>query len=314
MTSQHDDFWGLFDLDEMPVFTDPNDLSRFSVETHANKNPYSRTQRSSGHLRLTGNGVAGHRASLADVGHLAATFQKLVTALGSSIFGARQSISAKAQQLTELQLDASPMPGSLILNFVPVVDPEQELRGKGEMLDSEPDQLIDKTFAALGQLLQPSTSIDSTDQIVGLLKDYGSMTSVTLRNFASAAADGDFDLDVLWQQPRLPSLRMHVSAESSRGLARLVQGRRLDEEPVELVGVLSTVSSSDHWVVADQTFGKVAFGVGKLLGEPYSAFNPGVHVRVAATMTTVEAPGRAPTHSFEANSIQATASVRPAQK
>jgi hypothetical protein len=188
MTSPHDDFWGVFDLDEIPVFKEASDLSRFSVETHQDRQPLARTLRSSGSLRLTGAGVTGHRANLADVGQLALSFQKLVTALGSSIYGARQSISSKAQELTELQLDSSPAPGSLILNFVPVVDPEQELRGGGEIIDADPAQLIDKTFSALSKLLQAGNAPGHSDQIAALLQDFGSMTSVSLRNFATIAA------------------------------------------------------------------------------------------------------------------------------
>lgn len=304
MTSSHDeDFWELFDFNGVPAFSDPDDVSRFSVETRLDRHPFARTQRSCGHLRLTGSGVLGHRAKLADVGNLASAFQKLVTALGSSISGARQSISTKAQQLTELHLDSSPAPGSLILNFLPVVAPEQELRSKGEMIDSEPDQLIDKTFSALSKLLQSGSSPAHSDHIAELLQGYGSMTSVTLRNFATIAANGDFDLDVLWQQPKQPSLRMHVPVDSSRSLARLVQGRRLDEEAVELSGVLTTVSSTGPWVISDKVFGSVAFGTAQLQGEPYSAFNPGLHVTVSATMTTTEAPGQPPTRTFQARTI-----------
>lgn len=306
MASQHDDgdsFWNLFDLDEVPAFAESDDLSRFSVETHYGSSDNLKLLRSRGHLRLTGTGVLGHEADLSQVGLVASSFQKLVTALGSALSGVKNSISSKAEQLTRLRLDASPAPGSLVLNFVPATSPQSELRPRGELFDNQ-QQLLDRTFDALYPLLSVAGGINSLDTIAGLLRGYGPKTATALRLFAETTSSGFFDLDILWQEPLKPSKRMFVSSGDSKLITQLVNGRKLDESAVTLLGVLKTVSSSGQWEIADKDLGIVAFDISDLQGSPWVSHNPGDEITVDTSMSEIERPGRESSRSFRAYSVR----------
>lgn len=302
MTTPSEEFWSGFDLSEIPVFDDAVDLARFSIQTHRGLNPLAKTERSRGALRFTGHGVAGHRAGVDEVFNAGLAFQRLVTAVGSSLKGARTRVSEKAMSLTKLQLDASPEPGSIMINLVSAADPAEELRPRGQMMDAG-KQLIDESFEQLKSLLSVGGTPDTADSIAHQLHALGPRTAAALRSFAMTAGDSLFDIDVTWQQPLQPAMRWSVSASDLQFLVQLVEGRSLDEEPVVLNGTLITVSTSGTWYMREDEYGTIALDISSIEGSPWLEHNPQTRVQVDAVMSSKESPGRPVSRSFRAERI-----------
>ena len=104
---------------------EPGDTSRMSVEAFvASATGTARELASRGYLRLHGAGVLGNTAALADVGLIASTWQKLVSAVGGALEDVRSirgQLPADVITRTTMVLSASPSPGSVILHLQPKV-------------------------------------------------------------------------------------------------------------------------------------------------------------------------------------------------
>lgn len=242
--------------DYQPGDFDPGDTSRMSVEAFiASATGTARELRSRGSLRLHGTGVLGNTAALADVGLIATTWQKLISAVG----GALEDIKSIRGQLpvdiitrTTLVLSASPSPGSVVLNLMPQADPFGEVAPAGEMpLLGVPRPLADRASETMIELLAETVTAGSTslDRISVQLRDLGPRVGSSLLSFADSIAKSNVTLDAIWREPTQPTRRAEVTPSTARWLKDFVSGRDLDAETIEMTGVLRTISDADKWLI-----------------------------------------------------------------
>lgn len=300
-------FWDRFDLSDAPLFRTAADLARVSVESHRGLIPAHRTEHSHGFLRLTGGGVSGHAADATSVFEAGLAFQKLVTAVASSIEGATKSISEKAKQLTQLQLEASPAPGSLILNLTAQGDLERELRqdAKGTALLDKSEPLVDRSFKTIMELFSTAQDLSRADELEQILRDLGPKSAGALKNLAKSAGANHFNIEMRWAQPLSPALQWTVPASEFRWLNTFVQGRALDAEDVTLSGYLHEVTVREKWKLNSGEFGNVPIDVSKVKGLDRRHFPAGQFVALKATMIVTSAPG-GDKRNFIVSSISAT--------
>lgn len=302
-THDDDDFWNQFNLDALPAFETAGDLARYSIQTHQQHNPLHRTLASHGFLRLAGVGVTGHAVNAVSAFQVGIAFQKAITAIGSSLVGAKKSLSKSAELLTQLKLDGSPAPGSLVFNLVAESQPATELRPRGEIMDME-EQLVDRSFDALRYVLTPLDSMEKQEEVARYLEELGPWAVVALRNFVTEIGDNYFDLELRWEQPLKPALHLEMPTADSLALKRFIVGRQLDEEPVRIYGALHTVSVTRRWIVTSQEYGRITVDLDNAAkGLNRDDFPPGRWVLIEAMMSERRSAGDEVRRKFRATSI-----------
>ncbi|TDH44101.1 hypothetical protein E2F47_27820, partial [Mycobacterium eburneum] len=155
------------DIDEqLPDWTNADDLSRIGIEALIDADPFGRTLASHGSIRITGDGVTGSAAKVTDVARVMTGFQRVATAVGAAQTGDKalgKQPNADVRRRTDLLLTAAPAVGSIILTFTPALaavdetgDPGMfaELESEDQMLDTAVGAAID-VFAA-GNDIGPS--------------------------------------------------------------------------------------------------------------------------------------------------------------
>ncbi|HJX78593.1 hypothetical protein [Glutamicibacter sp.] len=301
-----DAIWASLNFEDLPVFDSAQDLSRYSIETHQGHNRLARTKHSRGFLRLAGPGVDGHQADAAQAFAVGIAFQKVITAFGSALHGAKASISKIAEQQTRLRLDGSPAPGSIIFNLVAASTPADELRPNGELFDKNNELLVDRSFDALNQVFSPSESFEDRETLVTQLEDLGPQAAKALRSFVTIVGDHYFDMELKWQQPLAPALHWSVPTLKSQMLRDFIALNRLDEVPVTLTGRLHTVSISNKWSLVSDEFGKITLDLADLTERiSRSSFPAGSLVEANAMMTQSEGAGSKAKRDFRVTSLRA---------
>lgn len=302
MDTSHEDNEAFFELfaDEIAasVAMSARDLAAVSIDFNSGAHPYRKTLRSTGSLRFTGHGIVGHQGNAEGLFSAGSAFIHLVTAIGSSLSGARSKISETAARLTRLNLDASPEPGSVIFNLIPSIYPEAELRPDGEILD-DGEQLIDRSIDEVERLMGIH-GIDSGDSIAENLEHLGPMVTRALKTFVTATSEHYLDVDFAWREPLHASRRWSMNVGDATFLRHIIDGRKLDDETVILKGYLKTVSMSESWVFVDEEYGSIVINVGDIPGTPWSDHNPEEQIQIQATMSVREAPGKLTRRQFKA--------------
>ena len=292
-TSPNDDIqWDALDFSDLPVFETARDLARFSIETHQGHNHLTRTLQSNGFIRLHGHGVSGHQANATSAFTAGIAFQKVITAIGSSLNGAKKSISKFAEQQTQLHLDGSPAPGSIIFNLVAVASPSEELRPNGELFDSSSEMLVDRSFEVLNELFTARDTLQDDQELLSMLEELGPQVSKSLRSFVSIISDRHFDLELKWQQPLAPALHWNVPTLDSERMASFISLHKLDEVPVVLHGRLHTTSLNNSWSLISDEFGRIAIDISEVASTIHRhKFAPGTLVEADAMMAQSDGAG-----------------------
>lgn len=233
----------------------PGDLGRLSIETLIARTGDPRDDSSKGVVRLSGAGVLGHAADLDDVGQIATLWQRCVSAVGAALEGSRSArgrIAADVKLRTQLLLDASPAPGSVVLNVTPKESPLHEAFPDGQRsLVGAPRPLADRASEALLDLLQRASnpSPHELDDLSGRFQHFGPRVASTVRALASALSKAHIDLDAIWAEPAVATRSAKLSAGSAGWLKDFVSGRDLDAEDEVVVGTVRTVSDVEKWLI-----------------------------------------------------------------
>lgn len=282
--------------DDVPERVQPGDTSRMSIETFvAASMGTARELTSEGSLRLHGAGVVGTTAELADVGLIASTWQKLVSAVGGAledIRSLRGQLPADIVTRTTLVLAASPSPGSVILHLRPKADPFVEVAPDGNMPMVEPDRpLADRASEALIELL--SGAVDAgpaaLDDLSEQMKIMGPRVGSSLTAFASSLVKSDITLGASWREPEHPTVRAEVTPSTAKWLRDFVLGRDLDADVVDMVGVLRTISDAQNWRV-DVDEKPVRMDASELAPDAISRFHVGQRVKLTVRIAMREQP------------------------
>ncbi|WP_133176272.1 hypothetical protein [Mycobacteroides abscessus] len=82
------------------------------------------------------------------------------------------------------------------------------------------------------------------------LGDLGPRTASAVRDLAKALDRAEFDVEIDWEQPSRPTLRVTVTAATARHMAAVVEYASLDEQPAVITGrYLMTVSAVSSWLI-----------------------------------------------------------------
>lgn len=234
----------------------PGDTTRLSMESFvASTSGTARDLGSSGRLRLHGAGVEGTSADLADVGRIATSWQKAISAVGATledIKSIRGGLPQDVVRRTALVLNASPSPGSVVLNIMPKSNPlpEVEPGGEARMFDI-PRPLADRASEQLIELLGTvaHASLDSLDGLSVTMMELGPRVGGSLSALGAALEKANITLDAIWREPDHPTVRAEVTPSEARWIQDFVAGRDLDAEEEKLIGTLVTISNAERWLV-----------------------------------------------------------------
>jgi hypothetical protein len=290
---------------------DAADLSRLSLGSFmAEQNPVRRDL-SLGFFRLTGEGVNGHAAHIDDVADAIRHFQRLVLASGLALGGYKSlqgSLPADVVSRTRLDLEGSPMPGSLVLQILPATSPADEIMpsGQAEFWDSGEDQLVDTAVANSLELLNLSKSVgpnaDDSD-FIRLLAEAGPRVASTLRDFAKSLASSNFETEIAWMQPRRKKSVSRMSVAELQFVGTLVASRELAKEPATLRGVLHTVSDVAPLRLETADGELINVGAKSLPDSDIKRLLVGMTVELTATVTEEVAPGSEPKTKYTATNV-----------
>lgn len=294
-----------------PTWETPSDLARLSIDAMSTSMDVGRQMVSLGMLRLTGVGVTSHMASMEAVGELMTRWQKLITAIGGSkrgFRGLRGRMNADVVASTRLMLDASPAPGSLVLQFQPGKLPTEELSPDGdvELFDQPEDQLADEAihealslFSAVSELGPDADEGDFLQEVSGL----GARSAAALSEVAKSIDVSGFNLDVSWRQPGKPTERVRLSNSDARRIVELVASRELDSDIENITGHIQTISDRARLHVLLDDGEIVPISPGKLDHEALKPISHGDRVRVEVDVKMVYRPGEEATAAYSGRSI-----------
>jgi hypothetical protein len=210
---------------------------------------------------------------------------------------------------TKLNLDGSPMPGSLVLAFTPATVPEVELATNGHEDFTNPDskQAVDLAVAdAIGLLNEGRLIGPNADEALFLSKvsDFGPRVASTLRDFTKTLVEGEYEPEIRWMQPRVKALSARLSIPELTHIGQLVTSRELAKEPATIRGKLRTVSDISSWKL-EVSGGDIVSVVAKHIPQSEVAhLRLGMTVKVAATVTEEVGPSGSANAKYVATSFE----------
>lgn len=294
----------------------PADLGRMSVEAMASMTPGLRRPKATGSMRLFGEGVEGHSASMLAVGQLMSQWQKLVSAVAGASQGhkgIRGRLPASIENAATLWLEASPLPGSLLLTFTPQMDPGEELT-EDDVLPAfeQPDtQLVDEAISTTLTLIthgaQAGPDLDEDGVWVGELAELGPRTASALAGFARIASTADFDMDLDWAQPHKPTRRARMTSSEAAWMVSAIGARELDEARETITGRIVTITDRATIHVETSPDEIISIRPGKLDHDDFVGIEHGSDVSIDVLVEIRALPGEEPRSIYTAEAIRGTA-------
>lgn len=202
---------------------------------------------SSGHLRFLGSGVVENSIDLKSIGGFITNFQTLVTRLIAKRRGLDPS-GKFVESISKMSLNASPQAGSVVLRVTSASSVFGEAQQPGLAgIDSD----IDTAFSELIELFRLTKNLDSDmSNLVVKLSELGAETCSSLRKITNILKTEHIDFEIGWRRPHFGSNKGHLLVRDAIVIHDLVQRRNLDEEEVELLGIVNTASSLKNVILA----------------------------------------------------------------
>lgn len=283
-----------------PEWQDADDLARMSIESLRAEHGVLRRDASSGFLRLTGPGITIHSGALEGVADVLRNFQRLVLATGLAAKGhssLRGQPPADVVAKTRLNLNGSPLPGSLVLQIVPATSPADELAPDGQVglfgdNNAEP-QLVDTAMNRALGLLDDGRSLGpdaDTSDFLARIREYGPRVATTLRDFSTCLVKSGFEPDLAWTQPRQPRLRTRLTTAELVHIGELIASRELELEPTTIRGILRTVSEISAWQLENESGEVVRIDAKRIPVSDIATLRTGMLVSVNVTVTEETGP------------------------
>ena len=120
----------------------------------------------------------------------------------------------------------------------------QQLYPNGEVpLDDTDRPLADRSLEEVIRLLRAGATSDPTarefrEEFVEL----GPRAASAVRAFLKIVADDDLDVSLSWREPRRPTINAAMTAAEARFLERVIANNGLDDDELEVRGIVHTVS------------------------------------------------------------------------
>lgn len=279
---------------------DADDLARMSIETLRAEHGLLRRDASSGSLRLTGPGITIHSGAIDGIADTLRNFQRLVLATGLAVKGhksLRGQPPADVVSKTRLNLNGSPLPGSLILQIVPTTLPADEISPDGQVGlfgdDNAEPQLIDTAMKRALGLLEDGRRLGpdaDTSDFLARIREYGPRVATTLRDFSTGLVKSGFEPDLTWSQPRQARLRTRLSTAELAHIGELIASRELELEPTTIRGILRTVSEISAWQLEIEDGEIVKIDAKKIPTANTATLRTGMSVSVDVSVTEETGP------------------------
>lgn len=279
---------------------DADDLARMSIETLRAEHGLLRRDASSGSLRLTGPGITIHSGAIDGIADTLRNFQRLVLATGLAVKGhksLRGQPPADVVSKTRLNLNGSPLPGSLILQIVPTTLPADEISPDGQVGlfgdDNAEPQLIDTAMKRALGLLEDGRRLGpdaDTSDFLARIREYGPRVATTLRDFSTGLVKSGFEPDLTWSQPRQARLRSRLSTAELAHIGELIASRELELEPTTIRGIVRTVSEISAWQLEIEDGEIVKIDAKKIPAANTATLRTGMSVSVDVSVTEETGP------------------------
>ena len=279
---------------------DADDLARMSIESLRAEHGLLRRDASSGSLRLTGPGITIHSGAIDGIADTLRNFQRLVLATGLAVKGhksLRGQPPADVVSKTRLNLNGSPLPGSLILQIVPATSPADEISPDGQVGlfgdDNAEPQLVDTAMKRALGLLEDGRHLGpdaDTSDFLARIREYGPRVATTLRDFSTGLVKSGFEPDLTWSQPRQPRLRTRLSTAELAHIGELIASRELELEPTTIRGILRTVSEISAWQLEIEDGEIVKIDAKKIPTANTATLRTGMSVSVDVSVTEETGP------------------------
>lgn len=297
-----------------PKWQDADDLARMSIENFRAENGLLRRDASFGSLRLTGPGISIHSGAIDGIADALSNFQRLVLATGLAAKGhtsLRGQPPADVVAKTRLNLNGSPLPGSLVLKIVPATSPADELASDGQVGlfgdDLSEPQLVDTAMESALGLLNDGRDLgpdaDASD-FLARIREYGPRVATTLRDFSTGLVKSGFEPDLAWTQPRHPRLRARLSTAELVHIGELISSRELELEPTSIRGTLRTVSEISAWQLEIEPGEVVKIDAKKIPVTDIAMLRTGMSVLVDVTVTEEIGPAGEVKPKYTASSFK----------
>lgn len=213
-----------------------SDLNKLSLESFLNEN--AQPIFSTGELRLAGSGIQNNSIDFAVLGKFIVQFQTLVTKLVVTM--ADNSLTPKQiESASKLSLVTSPAPGSVILK----IQSAESTNGLGQLVIPGMDTELDSTFDLLLHLVESAQTDDpELSQLSNTLTSFGASTCASIRRLTGILQDNFVDLEISWRKPLEETKWSFLKVKDSTLIHDLVKRNKLDEEDLELIGIVEGVS------------------------------------------------------------------------
>ncbi|MFZ1438253.1 MAG: hypothetical protein WAS75_03930 [Candidatus Microthrix subdominans] len=291
---------------------DADDLARMSIDSFRAEGGALRRDMSTGSLKLTGSGIDGHSGPIDGVSEALRNFQRLILATGLAATGhttmqGQPPLGIVAK--TRLNLDGSPLPGSLVLQIVPATSPGEEIApdGQPELFGDNETQLVDTAVKDALTLLDDGRRVGpdaDSSTFLDRIQGYGPRVASTLRDFSLTLVKFNFEPDLTWTQPRRPRLRTHLSIAELAYLSELIAVRELEREPTTLSGVLRTVSDFSAWQLEIGNDDIVRINAKQISADRIATLRIGMTVSVDVDVTEAAGPAGGAKPKYTATSFR----------
>lgn len=198
---------------------------------------------------------------------------------------------------TRLNLNGSPLPGSLILQIVPTTSPADEISPDGQVGlfgdDNAEPQLIDTAMKRALGLLEDGRRLGpdaDTSDFLARIREYGPRVATTLRDFSTGLVKSGFEPDLTWSQPRQARLRTRLSTAELAHIGELIASRELELEPTTIRGILRTVSEISAWQLEIEDGEIVKIDAKKIPAANTATLRTGMSVSVDVSVTEETGP------------------------
>lgn len=239
-------------------------------------------------IRLHGPGVPAHDIPVREATGILTSLQETVASIGQVLSHrptASGPINTQVLKSTELRLFPSPLPGSVIFHLT---GPGEEITGDEAEALTGNETLVDAAMRELFTLVTQSEKVDQLESAGSLARDlrrFGPRVAKHLAELAGHVVEDEIDLDLVWRTPRGRRNRATLQRQSAQTIQNAIKLNELETQRVELVGILTTVSTTKKAELRTDDHGTVRMTVRDELAASLGPFFT-KQVEIVAKQTT----------------------------
>ena len=259
-------------------------------------------KRSRGIFHITGPSVLGNTAPVKSVGTFLTSFQNTIDSIGASLRGnktASGQLSAEITGKTEMSMVASPLPGSVIIQIEPTMDPVDDLYPEGEALFDVEDigarPLADMAINEFMSLIRDMDEKEADNsEFVDHLTDLGPRVASSIKAFYESVDKGSIDVEIKWRdQRKQENIVTNVSHTYAHHAVNVINDANIENEIIQIRGTLKTVTYShkDKLRIETEDGSEKTISIGSIDPAVLLKLTPGEHVCIETEQRISHKPG-----------------------